>query len=303
MSFRRDGLSALEGLISNAQEVRRLLPPAQSLPLAQLRTRSQPRRRFDAASLERLAESIRQHGVLQPLLVRPLGEYYEIVAGERRYRAAGLAGLTEVPVRVLEVEEAEAQTLALLENLQREDLNPYEETLALLDLLALVLGRSREEVVSLLYHMYNQSKGRICLQHEEEVQKVKRVFRTVSRLDWSSFVKIRLPLLRLPDELREALEAGEIAYTVALFLRRLSDPDLRREALERARAGESVESLRVWLASRNPAASPLSPVLRRLGRRVSSLELDSLPPEIRPRVEALLSELQELLLPQKAAGG
>lgn len=294
--FHKDGTLALQALV---REELRVTP--RQLPLALLRPRPQPRRRFDPAGLERLADSIRQHGVLQPLLVRPRGEYYEIIAGERRYRAAGLADLAEVPVRVLEVGETEACTLALLENLQREDLNPYEETVATLDLLALVLDRSREEVVSLLYHMLNQAGGRVRPQRQEEVQRVEEVFRLLGRLEWRSFVKTRLPLLSLPEELREALEAGEIPYTVALFLRRLSDPAQRREALERARRGESVESLRAWLASLRPAASPLSPALRKLGRRLSSLDLDSLPPETRPRVEALLSELRDLLLPQEVA--
>ncbi|MFN3368464.1 MAG: ParB/RepB/Spo0J family partition protein, partial [Thermus sp.] len=137
----------LKGLVEEAKR------PVEgvNLPLSQLRPRPQPRRRFDEASLEALAESVRAHGVLEPLLVRKAGEGYEIIAGERRYRAAEMAGLKEVPVIILEVDERTAQAIALMENLQREDLNPYEETLGVLDLLALELSKSREEVVSLLY--------------------------------------------------------------------------------------------------------------------------------------------------------
>ncbi|MCP5916548.1 ParB/RepB/Spo0J family partition protein, partial [Klebsiella pneumoniae] len=81
------------------------------------------------------------------LLVRPLGDgRYALVAGERRYRAARMAGLSEVPVRVVELSEKEARLLALVENLQREDLNPYEETLGVLALLEEELAKSREEV-------------------------------------------------------------------------------------------------------------------------------------------------------------
>ncbi len=90
----------------------------------------QPRRTFDAAELEALAQSIRVNGILQPLVVRPLdalGEAYEIVAGERRWRAAQLVGLTEVPVVVREVSQGDAVELALLENVQRTDLSPLEE--------------------------------------------------------------------------------------------------------------------------------------------------------------------------------
>ena len=89
--------------------------------------RSQPRKNFDGAALEELAESVRQHGVLQPIIARPeIGGGYVIVAGERRWRAARIAGLTEVPVIVREMDEQQAAQLALIENLQREDLNPME---------------------------------------------------------------------------------------------------------------------------------------------------------------------------------
>lgn len=90
--------------------------------------RDQPRKQFDDDALHELSESIAQHGVLQPLLVRPLtGGGYQLVAGERRWRAARLAGLDEVPVVVREMTDREAAELAMIENLQREDLNPMEE--------------------------------------------------------------------------------------------------------------------------------------------------------------------------------
>lgn len=92
--------------------------------------RSQPRRDFDENSLSDLAQSISQHGLLQPLLVRPLPiGGYQIVAGERRYRACRMAGLTEVPVTIRELSDTETMELALIENLQREDLSPIEEAL------------------------------------------------------------------------------------------------------------------------------------------------------------------------------
>ena len=90
--------------------------------------RSQPRKEFDEKALSELAESISEHGLLQPLLVRPLPlGGYEIVAGERRYRACRMAGVTEVPVIIRELDEAQTMELALIENLQREDLTPLEE--------------------------------------------------------------------------------------------------------------------------------------------------------------------------------
>lgn len=90
--------------------------------------RDQPRKDFDEDALSELANSIAEHGIIQPLLVRPMADgAYQIIAGERRWRAARMAGLTEVPVLVKEITESEIMELALVENLQREDLNPIEE--------------------------------------------------------------------------------------------------------------------------------------------------------------------------------
>lgn len=104
---------------------------AVSLPIEEVvPNREQPRRQFDEDALAELSASIAQHGVLQPLLVRPMPDgTYQLVAGERRWRASRMAGLTEVPVVVREMTEQQAAELALIENLQREDLNPMEEAL------------------------------------------------------------------------------------------------------------------------------------------------------------------------------
>lgn len=100
-----------------------------TLPISKVEPRSeQPREYFDQEALEALADSIRQYGLIQPITVRKLDSgYYQIIAGERRWRASRLAGLTEVPVRVIEADNRRTAELALVENLQREDLNPIEE--------------------------------------------------------------------------------------------------------------------------------------------------------------------------------
>ena len=100
-----------------------------TLPISDVESNSsQPRKHFDDAALAELADSIRQHGIIQPLTVRKLASgYYQIIAGERRWRAARLAGLKEVPVTVIEADDKTAAELAMIENLQREDLNPIEE--------------------------------------------------------------------------------------------------------------------------------------------------------------------------------
>ncbi len=104
-------------------------PAPETLPISRVEPRSgQPRTQFDEPALQELAESIGRHGLLQPITVRKLDSgYYQIIAGERRWRAARLAGLTEVPVRIVEADDRKAQELALVENLQREDLSPMEE--------------------------------------------------------------------------------------------------------------------------------------------------------------------------------
>jgi len=136
--------------------------PPHILPLARLRAgKYQPRTRMDEGSLYELAESIRSQGVMQPILVRPVpGGDYEIIAGERRFRAARLAGLDEVPVLVKAVADEAAAVMALIENIQREDLNPLEEAQGLQRLVqefqltheqaAQAVGRSRSAATNLL---------------------------------------------------------------------------------------------------------------------------------------------------------
>ncbi len=118
---------------------------AQRLNVNQLRPSSlQPRKTFDAAALAELSASIKEKGVLQPILVRPKDGAFEIVAGERRYQAARQAGLTQVPVQVRELTDREALELAIIENLQRENLNPLEEAEAFRQLME--FGLNQDEV-------------------------------------------------------------------------------------------------------------------------------------------------------------
>lgn len=118
------GLGVLFGADEYDDEAEQL-----TLPIAKVEPRSeQPREYFDQEALEALADSIRQYGLIQPITVRKLDSgYYQIIAGERRWRASRLAGLTDVPVRVIEADDRRTAELALVENLQREDLNPIEE--------------------------------------------------------------------------------------------------------------------------------------------------------------------------------
>jgi ParB family chromosome partitioning protein len=152
----------LDALLGDSTAVMEAPGAPQVLPLAQLRPgRYQPRTRMDPEALNELADSIRAQGVIQPILVRPVGEdSYEIIAGERRYRAARIAGLDEVPVMVKPVADEAALAIALIENIQREDLNALEQAQGVRRLIqefgftheqaAQSIGRSRSATSNLL---------------------------------------------------------------------------------------------------------------------------------------------------------
>lgn len=136
----------LGALLGDALEDISPKTPYKTLPLHKVEpNKSQPRQDFDEEELEALAESIRIHGVIQPLTVRQLDSgYYQIVAGERRWRASRMAGLTEIPAVVIEADDKKAMELALIENLQRQDLNPVEEALGYQSLMS-DYGLTQEE--------------------------------------------------------------------------------------------------------------------------------------------------------------
>lgn len=154
--------------------------------------RHQPRKKFNDATLEELAESIRRYGVIQPLLVQKREDYYEIIAGERRWRAARKAGLKEIPVIVREYSSQEAAEIALIENIQREDLNPIEEAQA-----------------------YDRLIREFALTQEEVAAKVAR-----SR----SAITNSLRLLRLCEDVRDMVIRGEISEGHARAILALPSP-------------------------------------------------------------------------------
>ncbi len=162
MTTRHKGLGrGLDALLGGAERKGRDEESLAQIEVASLRPgKYQPRTRMDEASLAQLADSIRARGVIQPIVVRPVGEgQYEILAGERRWRAARLAGLDRVPAVVREVPDEAALGIGLIENIQREDLNPIEEANGLKRLIdefklthdevAQAIGRSRAGVTNL----------------------------------------------------------------------------------------------------------------------------------------------------------
>lgn len=210
---------------------------ALSLPVAEISLpERQPRRWMDPQKLEQLTESVRHYGILEPLIVRPRleGEGYELVAGERRYRAAMAVGLSHVPVTVHELSDRQALEIALLENLQRDDLNSIDETESILELLCQVLEMSQEEVISLM-NRADTAKRRDKVLSDNEIRQLAvmdNLFTTVGRLSREGFRVNRLPLLRLPADVLEFLRGGKLEYTKARAIAKVEDSDVRRELME-----------------------------------------------------------------------
>ncbi len=262
----------------------------------------QPRRYFDPPAMQELVASVEQHGILQPLLVRPLaGDGYEIVAGERRFRAAEKARLRDVPVIVRSMTDAEALQYALLENLQREDLNPIEETEGILHLLALHLDKSTYEVTSILYRMNNEAvkKGNHNVVITPDVEVVQGVFERLGRMTWETFTRNRLPLLKLPKEVLEALQTGRIEYTKAKALAQVKDEAARLALLEDAIASSlSLSEIRERVKALNPPAEspPLASRIETISKLVKKHQVwQDL--KKRKKLESLLTKIEELISP------
>lgn len=193
------GLGALfgEGAMMESEAV------TSTLPISQIEASlKQPRKHFDGESLDDLAESIRIHGVLQPIIVRQLASgYYQIISGERRWRAARQAGLGEIPVMIIEADDRKAMELGLIENLQREDLNPMEEASG--------------------YQVLMQEHG---MTQEEVAERVGRSRPAVANA---------LRLLSLPKEVQDMVAEGELSSGHARTLIPLNDPNLQIQLAQR----------------------------------------------------------------------
>lgn len=207
------GLSALMSDVNLRPEAEGPRRADTRLPVAKLRPNpQQPRKDFDQAGLEALADSLRQKGVIQPLVVRAQGDFYEIVAGERRWRAAQMAQLHEVPVVIRELNDTEVLEVAIIENIQREDLNAIEEALGLRQLIDR-FGHTQEKLAEAL------SKSR-------------------------SHVTNLLRLLNLPPEVQGMVREGAISAGHARALITADDPvGLARSVVERGLSVRETERL------------------------------------------------------------
>jgi ParB family chromosome partitioning protein len=187
----------------------------------------QPRTRFDNEALARLAESIKEHGIVQPILVRRRGERYELVAGERRWRAAQMAGLARVPAVVREVPDKDLLEIALTENIQREDLNPIEEANAYKNLIETV-GLTQEALAS----RFGRDR---------------------------SYITNYLRLLRLPEDIQRLVEEGRLSTGHARTVLGVPHPDqqrrLVRQVIEKELSVRATEALVKKTLGETPKAS------------------------------------------------
>jgi ParB family transcriptional regulator, chromosome partitioning protein len=216
-----------------------------ALPIEAIeRNPEQPRKRFDEAKLEELAASIREHGVVEPILVRKQGAKYRIVAGERRWRAAQRAGLREIPAIAREASDREAFEIALIENLQRADLNAIEEA----------------EAYEVLANEHD-------LTQEEIAKRVGKERSTVANA---------LRLLKLPEEVRDSVRQGQLDMGHARALLGIDDAEAIKKAAQRAiREGLSVRATEALVRSLGRKESddrlpktPETPAVKALSQRL-----------------------------------
>ena len=261
----------------------------------------QPRRYFDPEKLNQLVQSVKEHGILQPLLVRAVNGEFELVAGERRLRAAKEAGLTEVPIITKELSDLQTLQIALLENLQREDLNPVEETEGILELLSIELDVNSGEVISILNQAANAKKRGLDLTENvsRQLEIVGLVLLGVGRFTAESFRTSRLPLLNLPDDVLEILRQGQLEYTKARAIAKLKDEGERRELLDKVlNENLSLSEIKQLVKELTPGKTTPKETLNakysELGKRLKNAQVWEDVKKTK-KLEKLLGDLEQLL--------
>lgn len=277
---------------------------AEVIPLKQIDLpETQPRKYFNLEKLEELAASVREHNIITPIVVRPVGERFELVAGERRFRAAKIARLQQIPAVIKALDDDQALQIALVENLQREDLNPVEETEAILQLLAIRLGRLPTEVTALLYRMQNETKGKVTqnVLGNSDGKVVLEVFENLGIIAWESFVSVRLPLLKLPNDILENIREGNLAYTKAQVIAKVKDPEQRQElmgsAIDESLSLSQIKDRVKGVAEPTPPKKQQPALKTRVDTVYRSLRKSKAweHPKKAKRLEKLLTSLEQLL--------
>jgi ParB family transcriptional regulator, chromosome partitioning protein len=264
----------------------------------------QPRRYFDPEKMAQLVRSVEELGILEPLLVRVLDSgKYELLAGERRFRAAQELGLKDVPIVAREFSDREALQVALIENLQREDLNPVEETEAVMELLALDLGVEQPEVVSILNQAANAQKRGLELTENvfRQYEQIENLLKGIGRFTAQSFRSSRLPLLNLPEDVLETLRQGKLEYTKARAIAQVKDESQRKKLLKQAVSkGLSLNEIKGQVAELKVADVPDDETVSFVDRfdlvyrQVKKAKLWDDPKKLR-KLEKILTDLEGML--------
>jgi ParB family chromosome partitioning protein len=289
--------SFLGDLDVNSSEVR-------DIPLDDIEfNANQPRRYLDDEALTDLTHSIQKHGVLEPILVRTMGERFQLVAGERRTRAAQAAGLSTIPALVKELSDDEALEISLIENLQREDLNPVEETDAILRLLGHRLNNDQDEVKELLKNLYNLSRNRVgnnvISKHKKDL--IESIFARLGRFTPASFYTNRLPILSLESDILNCVREGRLDYTKAKEIAKVSDPEQRdallQEAIDQNLSLTNIKLHRKKLSNKPARDIDKTPanLVKRVRKSLTPKRIESLPKTKQKQLEKLLSEIESLL--------
>lgn len=293
------------------------------VPLSEIIVGNRIRQYLDTEKTESLAHSIRQHGFRGVLWVRRIQNQYYLVAGGRRYAACQIAGITEVFIEIWDVTDAEALQLELLENFQRENLNPIEEVEGVLRMLEVTLELERTEVIALLRRKGrfdgdvetgdnvaptsgSSHNKRFALSKQvcdvEVFKQIDEVFSLIGKYNAESFRTHRLPLLNLPYHLREAVGSGELEYTKARTISRIKDGDMQenvlKQVLNEGLSHIEISNLVKRIKEDSQVNSDLSPErevysrVQTVAKRFRSTKLDG---RALKKAENLLEQLEALL--------
>ncbi|MEP1079159.1 ParB/RepB/Spo0J family partition protein [Leptolyngbya sp. PL-A3] len=311
-AFELKGKSVLGRLISTPRQEETQTPEESDetkiklIPIdAIVRNESQPRQYFSEESIESLAASLKKHSFRGAINVRHLdNNTYEIIAGERRWRAAKKAGLTEVPCIIDDYTDEEALEFALVENLQREDLSKLEETEGVLQLIETKFGISREQAITIVRSEGHPDKSRSNVAPSEEFEHILSVLAAFN-IELQTFRTKNLRTLDLPDELKEAHLTQGLSYLSALELSKVKDEETRtallkevlaarlsfREVKKRVQEGAPAKGKGISASHEPSLFERVEDSLKKAKKAKTFFEK----PQKKKRLERLLKDLEALL--------
>lgn len=260
---------------------------------------------YNKEELEKWAEAdIKPNGIQSPLWVRPMPESsagkYELVAGLRRYYAAEILDLDSVPAIVYDWDDKQAYFASLSENINRRDFSVLEQLDGTLNLLALKLDTTPDGAVQALYRLNNEMKKKLNqnVLVSAELEQVESAFDFLGQISWQSFVSTRLPLLKKPPEILQAVRQGKLHYTKALEIAKIKDDRQRQELLELAIAEQlSLNQIKQQIAVSLPQNHKVVTTKDRFSdtyKRVKAAKVWEDPKKAK-QLEKLMAQLEQLL--------